>query len=162
MNLIRLLSLVIFLSLLVYVPRQTEFYPISKFVDGDTFWIQRKDGSDEKIRLIGIDTPETRNTGRKKIEYFGKEASDYVKTLLNGKSVRLEYDVQRFDRYDRTLAYVYLEDGTFLNALLVEEGFATAATFPPNVKYSDLFVRLEKKARKEKIGLWGELNHMQD
>lgn len=133
---------------------KTGFLEISKFVDGDTFWVKYPTGKEEKIRFIGIDTPEARNTGRTKIEYFGKEASEYVKQLLTGKKVRLEYDVQRYDRYKRTLAYVYLENGMFLNAYLVKEGYATAATFPPNVKYADLFVQLEKKARIEGKGLW--------
>lgn len=135
---------------------QTEYLEISKFVDGDTFWVKHPNGENEKIRLIGIDTPEVRNTGRTKVEYFGKEASEYVKRLLTGKKVRLEFDVQRYDRYKRTLAYIFLEDGTFLNAHLVREGYATVATFPPNVKYVDLFIGLEKEARSKGKGLWAE------
>ncbi|MBN7811514.1 thermonuclease family protein [Algoriphagus sp. H41] len=131
-----------------------ELLEISKFVDGDTFWVRHSDGREEKIRLIGIDTPESRNTGRTKIEHFGKEAADYVKCFLSGKKVRLVADVQLYDRYKRTLAYVYLEDGTFLNAHLVSEGYATVATFPPNVKYADLFLQLEREARRNKKGLW--------
>lgn len=127
---------------------------IAKFVDGDTFWVKRPDGTEEKIRLIGVNTPEARNTGRTQVEYFGKEASAYVAKFLSGKKVRLEYDVQRRDRYQRTLAYVFLEDGTFLNAHLVEKGYATAATYPPNVKYSTRFMELERKARSGKRGLW--------
>ena len=129
---------------------------ISKFVDGDTFWVMNEKGVKEKIRLIGIDTPEARRTGRAEIEYFGKEASDYVKRILTGRKVRLEYDVERYDRYKRTLAYVYLDDGTFLNALLVKEGYATAATFPPNVKFADLFSKLQREARSKRRGLWAE------
>lgn len=129
---------------------------IAKFVDGDTFWVKHADGAEEKIRLIGVNTPEARNTGRTQVEYFGKEASAYVKKLLTGKRVRLEYDVQRLDRYQRTLAYVYLEDGTFLNAHLVEKGYATAATYPPNVKYSERFQELERRARSGEKGLWAE------
>lgn len=134
--------------------QQTELLKISKFVDGDTFWVINEDGINEKIRLIGIDTPEARRTGRTEIEYFGKEASAYVKTLLTGKKVRLVYDVGRYDRYKRTLAYVYLDDGRFLNALLLKDGYATAATFPPNVKYAEYFKKLEKKARSQKVGMW--------
>ncbi|WP_339756156.1 thermonuclease family protein [Algoriphagus aquimarinus] len=134
--------------------QQTELLKISKFVDGDTFWVINEDGTNEKIRLIGIDTPEARRTGRTEIEYFGKEASAHVKALLIGKRVRLVYDVGRYDRYKRTLAYVYLEDGRFLNALLVQDGYATAATFPPNVKYAEYFKKLEKEARSRKAGMW--------
>lgn len=127
---------------------------ISKFVDGDTFWVVNEKGQNEKIRLIGINTPEARRTGRTEVEYYGKEASDYVKKILTGRKVRLEYDVQRYDRYKRTLAYVYLDDGIFLNALLVKEGYASVATFPPNVKFSDFFSKLESEARTQKKGMW--------
>ncbi len=149
-----LLVLSFFLILSSSFQSQKSFLEISKFVDGDTFWVKHANGSEEKIRLIGVNTPEARNTGRTQVEYFGKEASDYVKKYLTGKKVRLEYDVQRKDRYKRTLAYIYLEDGTFLNAHLVEKGYATVATYPPNVKYADHFVKLEKKARSGQKGLW--------
>lgn len=148
------LVLSFFLILSPSFQKQKEFLEISKFVDGDTFWVKHADGSEEKIRLIGINTPEARNTGRTQVEYFGKEASAYLKTFLTGKKVRLEYDVQRLDRYKRTLAYIYLEDGTFLNAHLVEKGYATVATYPPNVKYATHFLDLERKARSGQKGLW--------
>lgn len=148
--------LLLICSLQSIAQEQPEFLEIAKFVDGDTFWVKYPGGEDEKIRFIGVNTPEARNTGRTQIEYFGKEASAYVRELLTGKKVRLEFDVQRFDRYNRTLAYIFLEDGTFLNAHLVKEGYATVATYPPNVKYADLFVKLEKEARAEGKGLWGE------
>ncbi|SDC55668.1 micrococcal nuclease [Algoriphagus faecimaris] len=149
------------LLLFFYLPeakaqKPTGFFPVSKVVDGDTFWVLKPEGKEEKIRLIGVDTPEVRNTGRTRVEYFGKESSDFAKKVLTGRKVRLEYDVQRKDRYQRTLAYVYLENGTFFNALLVKEGYATVATFPPNVKYESLFVRLQKEAREKRKGLWGK------
>lgn len=127
-----------------------EFFAVTKIVDGDTFYIE----TGEKIRLIGVDTPETRRSKRKPVGYYGKEAKAYVTKLLEGKRVRLEYDVGRFDRYRRTLAYVYLEDGTFLNALLVKEGYANVMTVPPNVKYAEEFVKLEREARENNRGLW--------
>ena len=73
---------------------------------------------DEKVLIIGIDTAEARRTGRTHVEFFGEEAFDYIKRILPGRKVRMEYNVERYDRYKRTLAYVYLDDGTFLNALL--------------------------------------------
>jgi len=76
--------------------------------------------------------------------------------MIKGKKVRLEYDVARFDRYRRTLAYAYLEDGTFINAELVRNGYATVMTMPPNVKYAETFNKLASKARKQKKGLWKE------
>lgn len=132
----------------------TEHLPVTKVVDGDTFWVD--DGSEKglKIRLIGVDTPETRNTGRKVIGYFGKEAKDFATQMLSGKKVKLEYDVDRFDQYGRILAYVYLEDGTFVNAELMKQGYAMVMTFPPNVKYTDLFLKLQQEARENNRGLW--------
>jgi micrococcal nuclease len=135
--------------------QKSPLLPVSKIVDGDTFWVINAKGQEEKIRLIGINTPEARNTGRTQIEYFGKEATAFAKGILEGKRVRLEYDVQRYDRYKRTLAYVYLEDGTFFNALLVQEGFAQVDTYPPNVKYEAAFLKLQREARVQKKGLWG-------
>jgi len=128
--------------------------PVKRVVDGDTFWVE--DGTEKgmKVRLIGVDTPETVHP-QKPVEFYGKEASDFVKKMLEGKKVKLEYDVQEKDRYGRTLAYVYLEDGTFLNAELVRKGYAQVMTIPPNVKFSELFLDLQKKARDRELGLWG-------
>ena len=130
------------------------YYHVTRVVDGDTFWID--DGSEKglKIRLIGVDAPEPRNNGKKLKSYFGTESSDYMTRLIGGKRVRLEFDVDHYDQYGRTLAYVYLEDGTFVNAELVKNGYATVMTTPPNVKYADTFVDLAGKARKHEKGLW--------
>lgn len=132
------------------------YYSVKKVVDGDTFWID--DGSQKglKIRLIGVDAPESRNSGRKEIAFFGKESSDYLSKLIAGKKVRLEYDVGRLDKYGRTLAYAYLEDGTFVNASLVKNGYATVMTIPPNVRYADTFLKLERRARNHNKGMWKE------
>jgi micrococcal nuclease len=143
-------------SHLNYVDRKGNniYYSVKKVVDGDTFWID--DGSPKglKVRLIGVDAPESRNSGTKETAYFGREASDYLSSLIAEKKVRLEYDAGHFDRYGRTLAYVYLEDGTFVNADLVKNGYATVMTVPPNVKYADTFLKLERKARNKNKGLW--------
>jgi micrococcal nuclease len=104
--------------------------------------------------MTGIDTPESHKSERKDVQYFGKEAEEYSRKLLLGKKVRLEYDVTPKDKYGRTLAYVYLEDGTFVNAHLIEIGYAKAFTFPPNVRYADEFVQLEQQARAQNKGLW--------
>ncbi|MCS5488864.1 thermonuclease family protein [Algoriphagus limi] len=132
-----------------------EFFEVTKVVDGDTFWIDDGTKKGQKIRLIGVNTPETRHP-QKPVEYYGREASNYVNSRLKGKKVRLEYDVDRIDRYGRTLAYVFLEDGLFLNADLLKNGYAQVMTVPPNVKYSEMFLKLERKARGNKMGLWGE------
>lgn len=130
---------------------EKRWHLVTKVIDGDTFWIDDA----EKVRLIGIDAPESRNTGRKKIGYYGKEAKAFLKSYLSGKKVELKFDVGHRDQYHRLLAYVYLEDGTFLNAELVKQGYATVYTVPPNVKYADLFLKLQREAREDGRGLWG-------
>jgi micrococcal nuclease len=158
-----LLILILFLNYASLLPaedkkhqNQKEYYRVKRVVDGDTFWID--DGSEKgiKVRLIGVDAPESRNSRKKEIAYFGREASDYLTKLIGGKKIRLEYDTGHFDKYGRTLAYVYLEDGTFVNAKLVRDGYANVMTVPPNVKYADTFLKLERKARKQKRGMWGD------
>lgn len=136
-------------------PKESEsWFTVTRVVDGDTFWID--DGSEKglKIRLIGIDAPESRNTGSRPKGYFGPESSAFLQKMLAGKRVRLEYDVSRYDRYMRTLAYAFLEDGTFVNAELVKNGYATVMTMPPNVKYAETFTQLAAKARRQNKGLW--------
>jgi micrococcal nuclease len=127
---------------------------VTRVIDGDTFVAEDAQKNTFKVRLIGIDAPESRNTGRKPVGYFGREAKIYLTKLIQGRNVRLEYDVTRFDRYRRVLAYAYLPDGTFINAHLVRNGFATVLTIPPNVRHADLFVRLQNEARLNRRGLW--------
>ncbi|MND98776.1 Thermonuclease precursor [compost metagenome] len=126
---------------------------VTKVIDGDTFWVDN--GNERfKVRFIGIDAPETRNSRGKLKGPYAKEAKEYVKKLTENKWVKLELDVQKKDRYQRVLAYIYLTDGTFLNAELVKGGFALVDTYPPNVKHTDLFVRLQHEARNSSRGLW--------
>jgi len=120
-------------------------------VDGDTVVL---DGN-EKVRLIGINTPESVDP-RRPVQWYGKEASAYTAGLLRGRRVRVEHDVERKDRYGRTLAYLHLEDGTFVNLRLVEEGYALAYRYPPNVKYAEEFRLAERRARESKKGLWSD------
>ena len=155
---------VIFLSILIFAAigpsfgqgrfRHDIYFPVKKVVDGDTFWIDDGSVKGIKVRLIGIDAPESHKTGNKDVAPFGREASDYLTGVIGGRRVRLEYDVGHYDRYGRTLAYVYLEDGTFVNALLVMEGYASVMTVPPNVKYADTFLKLERRARNQNRGMW--------
>lgn len=130
---------------------------VIKVVDGDT--IEVGNGPTKTtIRYIGVDTPETVKPNTP-VQCFGKEASNKNKELVQDKVVVLKKDVQDKDKYGRTLRYVYLknEDGTttFINKLLVEEGYASAASFPPNVAHQEEFRSAEQKAREEKKGLWG-------
>jgi micrococcal nuclease len=121
-------------------------------VDGDTIDV-RLEGRTVRVRYIGINTPETKHP-KKGVEPFGKEAKEANRRLVNGKTVRLELDVEKWDRYRRLLAYVYVGD-TMINAELVRQGYAQVATFPPNVKYQDLFLKLQREAREAKRGLGG-------
>ncbi len=88
------------------------------------------------------------------VEPYGMEAAEANRKLVDGNTVRLEFDVQQLDRYGRTLAYVYLEAGTFVNAWLVENGYAMVMTIPPNVKHQELFLKLQREAREAERGLW--------
>jgi len=133
-----------------------EYFPVTRVVDGDTFWVDDGTAKGVKIRLIGVDAPETRKSARKDVGYYGTEAKVYLSELIADKEVKLEYDVDRKDRYGRVLAYAYLPDGTFINADLVKRGYAMVLTVPPNVKFADLFVKLQREARNRKRGLWKE------
>jgi endonuclease YncB( thermonuclease family) len=127
---------------------------IQRVVDGDTF-VATVNGRRERVRVIGVDTPESVDPNRPD-EPFGEEASDFAKHYLNGETVRMAGDVEPRDRYGRMLAYVWLADGTFWNALLAAEGYAQQLTIPPNVTYADLFRRLVSEARRENRGLWAQ------
>ena len=104
------------------------------------------------MRLIGVDTPETKHP-RKPVQYFGKEASMFIANMAEGKKVRLDFDQNQRDKYKRLLAYVYLEDGTFLNAEIIKKGYGHAYTKFP-FKYMNEFREYEMKARVRKRGLW--------
>tara|TARA_R110002096_G_scaffold351393_1_gene544430 strand:+ start:2446 stop:2946 length:501 start_codon:yes stop_codon:yes gene_type:complete len=128
--------------------------PVSRVVDGDTFWAEDGSKKGVKIRLIGVDAPETRNSNYKKIGFYGQEAKAYLTDLLDNQEVRLEYGVDSLDRYGRVLAYVYLSDGTFVNEELIKNGFARVLSIPPNIKYVDVFASYERDARESNRGLW--------
>ncbi|MGH9186629.1 MAG: thermonuclease family protein [Acidimicrobiales bacterium] len=123
-------------------------------VDGDTIEVIVA-GQRERVRLIGIDTPETVDP-RRPVECFGREASDHTSTLLpHGTPVRLERDVEARDDYGRLLAYVFRpSDGLFVNVALVEDGYATVLTIPPNVAYAGEFADAAGRARESGRGLW--------
>ncbi len=142
---------------------------VVKVYDGDTFRCRLESGEEVKVRLIGIDTPESRRNRKayrdaersgksvEEIVRLGRMASAFTKKLIPpGTVVYLETDVQVHDRYGRLLAYVYLPDGRMLNEVLLEEGYATVYTIPPNVKYAERFVELQRRAREEGRGLWKE------
>lgn len=132
---------------------QNEEFKVSRIVDGDTIEIS----TGEKVRYIGIDTPETVDP-RRPVGCFGKEASDENKKIVGGKSVILEKDISERDKYNRLLRYVYIKQTNgnllFVNDYLVRQGFAKASTYPPDVKFAGQFVEAEREARENNRGLW--------
>jgi micrococcal nuclease len=120
-------------------------------VDGDTIHVQLGTHL-EKVRYIGMNTPEANHPTRGQ-ERGGREATAVNRELVDGRQVRLELDVQLRDRYGRLLAYVWADDA-MVNAELVRLGYAQVMTIPPNVRYSETFVKLQREARETGRGLW--------
>lgn len=139
-------------------PEETKkpLYPVSKVIDGDTIEVNFG-GKTEKIRLIGVNTPETVDH-RRPVECFGKQASDYTKAALIGKSVSLESDPTQGDRdkYGRLLRYVFLEEGANFNKKLILEGYANEYTYNTPYKYQQEFKEAQKEAEEKMAGLWGD------
>ncbi|PIV39256.1 MAG: hypothetical protein COS29_03610 [Candidatus Omnitrophica bacterium CG02_land_8_20_14_3_00__42_8] len=131
-------------------------YTVSRVVDGDT--VELSNG--ERVRYIGIDTPEVREKAGSGWVYkprpYAEEACAFNRKLVEGKSVRLEFDVQKRDKYKRLLAYVYAGE-KMVNIEMVKEGFAMIYMYPPNVRYSQRFLDAQKEARDNKRGLWVDL-----
>lgn len=138
------------------VMEDTTLYKVVRVVDGDTIVVDFN-GKDEKVRLIGIDTPESVHPESSRNTDEGITASDFTKNLLSDKSVSLEFDVSERDKYGRLLAYVYLE-GEMVNKTLLQEGYAQVATYPPNVAYVDDFTELQRIARENEVGFWGTVS----
>ena len=135
---------------------------IRRVVDGDTIVVNFPTGEQERVRLIGVNTPETVHP-KKPVEYYGKEASDFTKKELTGKKVWLQMDVQVRDRYQRALGYIWLEApqenestirrGMF-NARLLLDGYGQVMTIQPNSRYAEMFVGFQREARAKGRGLW--------
>ncbi len=135
----------------------TDSAKVIRVIDGDTIELETK----QKVRYIGIDTPELHHP-TKPVQCFAQQAYEENKKLVEGKIVILEKDISNTDKYGRLLRYVYLppdqrettHSGFFVNDYLVRQGFAFTLTYPPDVKYSDQFVRAQRDARESKRGLW--------
>ncbi|MDD5042182.1 MAG: thermonuclease family protein [Candidatus Omnitrophica bacterium] len=135
---------------------------VLRVVDGDT--LKLEDGN--YVRLLGIDTPELHESAKlyrdssrsgksvEEIKREGKRSYEFTRALAEGRRVRLEFDTERRDKYNRILAYVFLQDGTFLNGRIVEEGYASITHYKMNTKYADEFLRLYRQARENRRGLW--------
>ena len=139
----------------VPTPGVSEEAQVRRVVDGDTIDVSVGAGT-RRIRYIGMNTPESVDPNRP-VQCFGKEAAERNRLLVEGKRVRLERDISETDRFGRTLRYVWVGD-VQINARLVQEGYAQVAMFPPDVRYQDLFVRLQREAQEAKRGLWGACN----
>jgi micrococcal nuclease len=130
-------------------------YPVVRTVDGDTIRVNR-DGEEIVIRFIGLDTPETVAADRP-VECFGPEASARTAELVEGGQVWLEYDEVSglTDKYDRTLAFVWLDPETMLNEILIAEGYAEEVTYTEGYAHAEDFRAAESRARDAGAGLWG-------
>lgn len=146
---------------------QLEAVTLVRVVDGDTVVVRRDSGETIKVRLIGIDTPESVNPDTSKNTESGKTASDYVKRELPvNQTYYLEYDEEKEDKYGRTLAYLWYTNDIIependeyvsvfmLNAVLLKKGYATTMRIEPNVKYADMFERIKNNAKESKAELW--------
>ncbi len=137
---------------------------VARAVDGDTL----KLAGGERVRLIGIDTPELHESAKlhrdaertgqdvRTIKQMGEAAYQFTRRLVEGKEVRLEFDVQPRDRYGRLLAYIYLDNGLFVNAEIIRQGYAYPMVIPPNTRHADEFRQLFNEARRLNRGLWAE------
>ncbi len=135
----------------------TDSAKVAKVIDGDTIQLETK----QKVRYIGIDTPELHDP-RRPVECFGKEAYEENKKLIEGKTIILEKDVSDKDKYGRLLRYVYLpqetkqttSSGLMVNDYLVRQGYANAVSYPPDIKYQDQFRNAQLQAKTNNRGLW--------
>ena len=125
---------------------------VVRVTDGDTIRVRLASGREERVRYIGVDTPETAKPGTP-AECYADRAAAYNATLVGDREVRLVRDVEERDRYGRLLAYVYV-GGTNVGAELVRRGYAVPLTVPPNVRHADRFRRLAAEARRAGSGLW--------
>jgi micrococcal nuclease len=125
---------------------------VLRVVDGDTIQVRLDGGRVERVRYIGVDTPESVKPDTP-VQCFAKKASHFNESLVDGRAVTLRLDAEQRDRYGRLLAYVYAGP-TFVNRVLVRRGYARTLTIPPNVAHADEFARLARRARQGGVGLW--------
>jgi len=139
---------------IIVATSSSQLVKVIRVIDGDTIKIE----TGQSVRYIGMDTPELHDP-KKPVQCFAQEAYEKNKQLVEGKTVRLEKDVSQTDKYGRLLRYIFLPqtataEALFVNKYLVTEGYAYAATFPPDVKYADIFRQEQKTAMENKKGLW--------
>ena len=141
--------------------KKLKIYKVERVIDGDTFVILYN-GEEEKVRLIGVDTPESVNYDPNKNCKFGNVASAYTKKLLSGKEVGIEFGEGSVrDNYNRLLGYVYLNN-EMVNYKLVYKGYAVVMTVSPNVQYSNIFTQAQLNAQDKKRGMWNSAVSVSD
>lgn len=133
---------------------------VTKVVDGDTIDVKMPNGTEERVRFILVDTPETKHP-KIGVQPFGPEASNFTAEKISGQDVLLEFDAQERDRYGRLLAYVWLGE-ELVNEQLIKHGLARVAVFPPNTKYVDQFRATQEKARQAELGIWSIENYVHE
>ena len=135
-------------------PSTDDLYTVTKVIDGDTFEVE-KNGIKEKVRLIGINTPETVDP-RRKVECFGREASNYAKQILSNQEVHLVFDESQDqrDKYGRLLAYIYLSDNSLFNLHMISAGYAYEYTYKIPYLHQAEFKSAQVEAKSKQLGLW--------
>ena len=138
----------------VQQPNHATMAKVKRVVDGDTIELE----TGERLRYIGIDTPETKHP-KKPVQCYGEEAYQENKKLIEGKTIRMIKDISEVDKYKRLLRYVYVAtpaspSGLLINDYLVRNGFAFAVTFPPDVAKADQFREAQQEAREKNLGMW--------
>ncbi len=153
-----LLAIIIALAAYLFPKEKSDsnFFTVQEVIDGDTIKLE----DNRTARYIGLDTPETKRYDLAKgwvedVQPFAKQAEEYNRNLVKGKRVRLEFDKEKKDKYDRLLVYCFVEDA-FINARLLEEGLAMLYSKNPNIKYDNIFVQAFRKAKDNKKGLWAD------
>ncbi len=151
----KIFSLVFIFLIFGFLFSSNQSIKLLKIYDGDTILISLN-GKQERIRFTGINTPEIDHPKyHKKGEFFGPEAKRHLNKILRKHKIsRLEFDVNKRDKYHRMLAYIFLDNGKMLNELMVEDGFAYVYNFPPNVKYTAVFNSAEAYAKRKHLGIW--------
>ncbi len=132
-------------------PAQAQRVTVRRVVDGDTVELDDRDRT--KVRLIGINTPESVDP-RRPVQAYGKEATAFARGLLEGQAVLLQRGRTPYDRYRRLLAWLWLPDGHFVNALIVQQGYAQVYTFSDNPDHAALLLACQREARDAQRGLW--------
>ncbi|MET3697701.1 endonuclease YncB(thermonuclease family) [Bacillus oleivorans] len=134
---------------------------VTRVIDGDTIEVELENGSEETVRFILVDTPESKGKYTGDPQPFGKEAEAFTKQQLEGKTVGLELGVEERDTFGRLLAYIWVDE-TMYNETLLREGLARVAVYPPNTKYVDYFREIEKQAMLEEKNIWSIENYVSE